>query len=98
LRRESSIKPNFNARELLSVAAGYAKDWNYGNAVFVGNMVIGRVALRSDKHTFLAKGSLLAAGETPGSPHLNRFGPNMSLAQDLLERGERDSVLEFFAE
>ena len=71
---------------------------NYGNAVFFGNMVIGRVALRRDKNTFLAKSSLLASGETSGSPQLNSFGPNMSLAKDLLEQGERDTVLEFFAE
>jgi hypothetical protein len=32
----------------------------------------------------------------PGSPTLNSFGPDMSLAKDLLEAGERDSVLQFF--
>lgn len=89
-------KAELYARELLSVAPD--KEWNYGNAVFFGNMVIGQVALRRDKNTFLAKSSLLASGETPGSPQLNSFGPNMSLAKDLLEQGERDSVLEFFAE
>lgn len=39
---------------------------------------------------------LRAAGETPGSPQLNSFGPNMTLAKDLLERGERDAVLAYF--
>jgi tetratricopeptide (TPR) repeat protein len=90
-------KAELYARELLSLAPDYQKDWNYGNAVFVGNMVIGRVALRRDKNTVLAKSYLLASGETPGSPQLNSFGPNMSLAKDLLEQGERDTVLEFFA-
>lgn len=31
-----------------------------------------------------------------GAPTLNSFGPNMSLAKELLERGEREVVLEFF--
>jgi hypothetical protein len=85
------------ARELLSSASGNEKDWNYGNAVFIGNMVIGRVALRRDHNVQLAKASLRASAETPGSPQLNSFGPNMSLAKDLLVQGERDTVLEFFA-
>jgi hypothetical protein len=85
------------ARELLAVAPEYQKDWNYGNAIFDGNMVLGRVALRRDKNVPLAKSSLLASAQTPGSPQLNSFGPNMSLAKDLLTLGERDTVLEFFA-
>lgn len=44
----------------------------------------------------MAKTYLMAAGRTPGSPQLNSFGPNMSLAKDLLASGERDAVLDFF--
>jgi len=84
------------ARELLSLASGNQKDWNYGNAIFDGNMVLGRVVLRRDKDVPLAKTSLLAAAATPGSPQLDSFGPNMSLAKDLLTQGERDVVLQFF--
>jgi len=40
---------------------------------------------------------LMTSATTTGSPQLNSFGPNMSLAQDLLVQGERDAVLEFFA-
>jgi hypothetical protein len=40
-----------------------------------------------------AKRHLLAAGATPGSPVLNSFGPNMTLAKELLERGETQTVL-----
>ena len=43
-----------------------------------------------------AKLRLLASGRTKGSPTLDSFGPNMSLAKDLLERGEREVVLEYF--
>jgi hypothetical protein len=39
---------------------------------------------------------LLAAGNSPGSPQLNSFGPNMSLAKDLLENGDRETVLQYF--
>lgn len=40
--------------------------------------------------------SLLASAQMPGSPTLNSFGPNVSLAKDLLTEGERDTVLQFF--
>jgi len=83
------------AQELLASASD-SKNWNYGNAIFFGNMIIGRVALRRDKNISQAQASLLAAGHTPGSPQLNSFGPNMSLAKDLIEAGDRDTVLEFF--
>jgi hypothetical protein len=85
------------ARELLSAAVGNEKDWNYGNAIFFGNMVLGRVALRRDGNVGLAKTLLITSSTTIGSPQLNSFGPNMSLAKDLLAQGERDTVLEFFA-
>jgi hypothetical protein len=64
--------------------------------VFFGNMIVGRVALRRDKNVALAKASLLAAGKSSGAPTLNSFGPNMSLAKDLIGAGERDVVLEYF--
>lgn len=86
------------ANELLADAPSYPKDWNYGNAIYSGNMLLGRVALRRDKNVALARNLLIASGKTPGSPQLNSFGPNMSLAKDLLVAGERDTVLEFFGE
>jgi hypothetical protein len=42
-----------------------------------------------------AKDYLLASGKTPGSPQLNSFGPNMTLAKELLEVGEREIVLKY---
>ena len=84
------------ARELLAMAPDYPKNWNYGNAIFYSNMVMGRVALKRDGDIPLAKTYLLASAKTPGSPTLDTFGPNMSLAKDLLSHGERDTVLDFF--
>ena len=82
--------------ELLRLAPKYQKDWNYGNAIHTGNMVLGQLALLDDKVND-AKEYLLKAGKTPGSPQLDSFGPNMSLAKGLLERGEYAVVLEYFA-
>jgi hypothetical protein len=58
-------------------------------------MVLGRVALRKGD-VEAAKRELIEAGRTPGSPQLNSFGPNMSLAKDLLERKETDTVVAYF--
>jgi hypothetical protein len=84
------------AQELLELAPRFHGDWNYGNAIHDGHMVLGRLAIRNnDVET--AKHELLLAGATPGSPQLNSFGPNVSLAKDLLERKETDTVVEYFA-
>jgi len=73
------------AQAVLDLAPKYRNDWNYGNAIHDGHMVLGRVALKGgDVET--AKKELLLAGATPGSPQLDSFGPNVSLAKDLLER------------
>lgn len=81
--------------KLLALASEFPKDWNYGNAVHDANMVLGRIALK-EGDTTEAISFLLKAGGTPGSPNLNSFGPNMNLAKDLLEKGEKDSVLKYF--
>lgn len=83
------------AEELLKVAPEWEKNWNYGNAIQAGNVVLGRVALRRGE-VDEAKKFLLAAGKTPGSPNLDSFGPDMTLAKDLLEKGETKAVLEYF--
>lgn len=85
------------SRELLEIAPRYEKNWNYGNAIHDAHTVLGRVALaRGDVEK--ARSELLAAGATPGSPQLNSFGPKMVLARELLQRGERDVVLQYFRE
>jgi hypothetical protein len=83
------------ATELLALAQKFQGDWNYGNAIQDGNLVLGRIAAR-DGQIEEAKKYLLEAGKSPGSPQMNSFGPNMSLAKDLLEKGERDTVLQYF--
>lgn len=57
------------------------------------NVVLGRVALVDDD-TEKAGEYLLAAGRALTSPTAS--GPNMLLARELLERGEREVVLAYF--
>lgn len=83
------------ARELLDLATDYSEDWHHGNALHHGNLIRGRIALKQGD-TDEAVGFLRAAGKTPGSPQLNSFGPNMLLAKELIEAGQRDAVLEYF--
>lgn len=83
------------ALQLLSQGTTDKKDWNYGNAIHHGHIILGRIALLSG-NLAEAKEHLIAAGETPGSPQLNSFGPNMTLAKELLEKGERDAVIRYF--
>jgi hypothetical protein len=83
------------ANELATLMIKYRDDWNYGNAVQDVNIVLGRLALSEGK-TDEAKAALIRAGKSPGSAQMDSFGPNMSLAKELLEKGEKDVVLEYF--
>jgi hypothetical protein len=58
-------------------------------------LILGRLALRSGDLKEAGE-YLIEAGKTTGSPQLNSFGPNMTLAKELLEKGERDVVIEYF--
>ena len=71
-----------------------SKSWSYGNIIHNMNEILGRVALREGK-VAEAKRHLLKAGQTPGSPQLNSYGPSMDLARELLEEGERNAVIEY---
>jgi hypothetical protein len=93
LEAGETAKANAYAQELLKNAT--PGGWNYGNAIHHGNLVLGRLALRSGGIE-QSKRYLHQAGQTPGSPQLNSFGPNMSLARELLQKGEREAVIEYF--
>jgi len=84
------------SKQLLQIAPQYPKDWNYGNAIYYGNFVLGRIAVQQ-RNLVQAGQYLLAAGGTPGSPQLNSFGPNLALAKDLFDKSQSDVVLQFFA-
>ena len=85
------------ARELLQLAPMYRDNWNYGNAIYYGYFILGRVALQQG-NLKLAAQYLLDAASTPGSPQLNSFGPNVTLAKELLDAGQSGPVLQYFAQ
>lgn len=82
------------AEELLSQAPRYEDDGNYGNAIHKSHTIHGRIELRQGNRAAAIQ-HLLQSGNTPGSPQLDSFGPNMTLAKELLEVGERKAVLEY---
>ena len=67
------------------------------HAIHHGNVILGRLALKNG-NLEEAKERLLAAGKNPGSPALGSFGPNMMLARELLMKGEKEVVLQYFDE
>ena len=98
----SLAKSAFIANEL-DLASEYSKElikgggagWNSGNRIHYGNIFLGRVALLRDDIDS-AKAHLISAGKTTGSPQLNSFGPDMTLARELLKVDENGVVLEYF--
>lgn len=85
---------NAYAKELLDLAPKYRDSWDYGNVIHRAHIALGRIALRRNNINE-AKEQLLKAGRISGSPQLRSFGPNMLLAKELLEKGERNVVLEY---
>jgi len=84
------------ATEWLSLDEKFkGEPWRDGSATHDANLVLGRVAAQEDRLDE-AKQYLLEAGKSTGSPMLGSFGPNMSLARDLLQRGEQETVLQYF--
>lgn len=83
------------ALELQQMVPEHQNDWNYGNAIQDFNLVLGHLCLRRGDAEG-AKEHLLAAGRSPGSPQMDSFGPNLSLAKALLEAGHKEVVLEYF--
>jgi hypothetical protein len=66
------------------------------DSVHTGNIVLGLVALNRDNNLDSAKAYLLSAAKTRGSPLLDRWGPNLALAKALLDKGQAETVLEYF--
>lgn len=65
-----------------------------GSAIFHGNLVLGRLTLQSGDIAE-AKRCLLESAKTKGDPCLRSGGPDLTLAKELLERGEHETVVEF---
>ena len=83
------------ATESVTTSELYAGNWNYGNAIHDGHMVLGLLALNEGDNARAAE-ELRLAGSTPGSPQLGSFGPSMQLAKAMLARGNAAPVLAYF--
>jgi hypothetical protein len=68
--------------------------WDAAGALHQGNLALGRLALRAGD-VEQAKTYLLSAARLPDGKRFGAFGPNMRLAKELLEIGERDVVQEY---
>lgn len=79
------------ANEYVELASVYRCNWNYGNAVHDTNRVLGLISLRAGDIDAAAE-YLIKAGKSTGSPQLNTFGPELDLANQLLQRGKADAV------
>lgn len=84
-----------HALELATLTPKFTTNWNYGNAIQDSNLVLGRLAIR-DGNIEAAKVFLAEQAKSPGSPQMDSFGPNVSLAKDLLEKGETQAVVNYF--
>ncbi len=83
-------------KQLVGAAAKFRDDLSYGDAIHRGNIVLGEAALQAgivDR----AEEYLKAASHTPGSVALEKTGPDLHLAKQLLARGERTAVREYLA-
>lgn len=95
ISKANHLEARTAASSLLKSASSFKDNWNYGNAIHHSHLVLGRVALHLGQ-VGDAKRELKLAAQTPGSPQLNSFGPNMTLAKELLEKGEKTAILEYF--
>jgi hypothetical protein len=85
------------AREMLAAAeagAPAAGEWHVGNLIHDGHAILGRIALAAGELD-RAQEHLLLAGASPGSPQLFSFGPDLTLANELLEQGRSEAVVAY---
>jgi len=87
-------KAGFHAQQLLDRSALFREIGLEGDAVHCGHLVLGRLALAGGD-VGAAKVHLLASAVPEGSGALSSFGPNLSLARDLLAHGETAVVLRY---
>jgi hypothetical protein len=96
----SGRTPNFDltaakARELLELAQRVPNAPHSGYAIFQGNFMLGKVALRQGNKREAAR-YLLIAADAPASEELRYDTMLMNLPRALIDWGERDAVAQFF--
>ena len=83
------------AKELERMAPQCKGAPSYGSIVQDFNQILGRIAL-TEGNVDEAKKRLLASAYSDGSPTMNSFGPNMTLAKELLLKREKEVVIQYF--
>ncbi|MDR3615991.1 MAG: hypothetical protein P4L53_20710 [Candidatus Obscuribacterales bacterium] len=82
------------ANQLLASSKNFHDNWNFGNAVFDGNTILGKI--RFIEGDIEAAGKyLIAASQTPGSPQLDSFGPDFRLCAMLIDKNQLQMAREF---
>lgn len=88
------VKAEEYANKILQGVSEHPDKDRFGMVLHKGHIVLGRISLlRGDVKD--ARRHLLAAADVKGGGTLTSFGPNMALAKELLERGERDVVITY---
>jgi len=80
--------------ELFTIADQFQGNWHYDNLIHLGYSYAGLIALE-EGNIEIARESLLLAINIKASPQIKSFGPNMALAEKLLELGEKQVVLKY---
>jgi len=84
------------AKELLAISApgvSHLSGSLVSSHVHAAHLLLGRVALQRNHDITVAKNELVAATQISNTDFMQKYGPNMALARDLLASGERDTVL-----
>jgi hypothetical protein len=84
-----------NYAQILLREHGQAGDPQYGNAIYTANLIFSHAALEKNDIAG-AKSYLFEAVSVPRSQTVEQIGLDTSVVQVLLQRGERDAVLEYF--
>jgi len=82
------------AENILRDAPKFERTWIYGNAIHWAHIVRGKVA-RHRGDLDRASEELLLSADTPGSPQLDSFGPDIELAQWLIDDGRAGVVRDY---
>jgi tetratricopeptide (TPR) repeat protein len=88
-------KARQDADQLLQEIKRFPTNWNVGNAIHYAHSVLGCIALKKGDVAG-AKEHLLQSGAVRWSPQLSSVGPSMVLAKELLQKGEKETVLKYF--
>jgi len=84
------------AADLLVQASELGPDhWDYGNLIHNAYLTLGYVRLRQGDLD-ASEAALRGAGASPGSPQLNSFGPDLSLAWKLMKLGRAEAAKDYF--